>query len=104
MSQRGRAYLIDTDSLLPVEPMLLPSPSTLLLPAFHPQYDITCLPVRALVRLALEHNFLALWHTSRDLQSIMLSMVDGFVTLTVWADFLDDATSASALVTSDLRL
>lgn len=34
----------------------------------------------------------------------MLSMVDGFVALAVWADFLDDATSASALVTSDLRL
>ncbi|KAF8519418.1 hypothetical protein JB92DRAFT_3112364 [Gautieria morchelliformis] len=72
-TQRRPTHLLNPNALGAIQTRLLPPLTTLVLPAQDAYNDVTRLPVRALVALALKHEFAAaLSNAHGDVERIVL--------------------------------
>ena len=99
-----RTYLVDADSLLPVQTALLAPERALLGARAHAEDDVAGLPIGALVALALEHDLVALGraagHVERELRRVVEHLLPG----ARGALAHDDPPPPAALVARHLRL
>lgn len=92
------AYLLDADGLPPIKARFFAPPATANLGRAHAQDDIARLPVRRLVTLALEYDFMALGHAGCDLERVVCSVIHDLLALTVRALVNDDCAASTAFV------
>ena len=97
-------HLVDPDRLLPVQAALLAPPPAPLCTTADTKDDVTRLPIRALVSLALKHDLVALGRAARHVERELRRMLEDLVAAAGGAQPRDDAPAPGALVARHLRL